>query len=151
MGALRSLATTQVQCDVFSDQLIQSVQSGEVSSIEVLVQFKGMEKVIERVTKEIRPNLLAEADKYPGTSFEYNGNKIEKAEVGTKYDFTVCQDQEWEKFAAQEQMWATRRKEREAFLKAIKGSLDIITEDGEAATIYPPKKTSTTSLKVSIR
>lgn len=151
MSALRMMATTQAQVDVFSDQLIQSVREGEVNPLEVLVQLKAIEKVSERVIKEIRHNFLTEADKYQGTTFEFNGNKIEKAEVGTKYDFTVCKDQEWEQFAAQEQMWATRRKEREVFLKAVKGSLDIVTGDGEAVTIHPPTKTSTTSLKVSIR
>src|SRR5687768_15208997 len=92
IGTLRLFATTQTQVDVFSDQLIESVKNGEVNPIEILVQLKAFEKVSERVIKEIKANVMSEAGKYPGSSFEFHGNKIEKSELGTKYNYDACND-----------------------------------------------------------
>lgn len=151
LSVVRLLASTQTQIDVFSDQLIDSVKQGEANPIEVLVQLKAMEKVIGRVLKEIQPNFVTESEKHPEKSFEFNGAKIEKAEVGTSYDFSVCRDVEFERLETDFNTAKARLDERKEFLKAIKKPLPMVNEDGEAVTIYPPNKTSTTSLRVTIK
>lgn len=154
MGALRSLATTSTQVDVFSDQLIQSVKSGEVSPLEVLIQLRAFEKVSERVLKEIRDNILTAAEKYEGSSFEMFGAKLDKSEAGTKYDYAATGDPIWEQLDAAANTAIERRKEREAFLRTIKAG-DIVKavdpESGEEVTLKPAPKTSTSIVKVSIR
>lgn len=154
MGALRFLATTQTQIDVFSDGLIQSVKSGEVSPLEVLIQLRAFEKVSERVLKEIRENILTAADKYEGSSFEMFGAKLEKSEASTKYDYAACGDPIWERLDADANTAIERRKEREAFLRVIKAG-DIVNVvdpgSGEEVTLKPAPKTSTSIVKVSIR
>lgn len=154
MGALRSLATTQTQIDVFSDGLIQSVQSGEVSPLEVLIQLRAFEKVIERVVKEIRPNLLTAADKYGDKPFEMFGAKLEKSEAGTKYDYAATGDPVWERLDADANTAIERRKEREAFLRTITAEMVVNAADpetGEEVRLKPAPKTSTSIVKVSIR
>jgi hypothetical protein len=43
-------------------------------------------------------------------------------------------------------------KDRETFLKSIKAPMQMIDENsGEVYTIYPPKKTSSTTLKVTFK
>ena len=151
-GALYLLANTQSQIDKFSDDLIQSVKEGEEDALKVLIYLKAMDKVSERVQKEIRENTLTAADKFPGTSFEFLGNKIEKAENGIKYDYLGTGDPVYRRLfdiqeSAQEQV-----KEREAFLKALKAPLTFVDDDsGEVVTIHPPNKKSTTGLKITIR
>lgn len=152
IGTLRLFATTQTQCDVFSDQLIESVKNGETNPIEVLVMLKAIEKVSDRVLKEIRENAVTEAAKHQGTSFEFNGCKIEKAELGTKYNYSICNDPVY----TQRQILASdaskRLKEREDFLKALKDPITALDEvTGEVYKIIPPLKTSTTGLKVTIK
>lgn len=152
IGTLRLFATTQTQVDVFSDQIIESVKQGETNPIEVLVMLRAFEKVSARVLKEITANTLREAGKYPGSSFEFNGNKIEKAELGTKYDFSICNDPVYNDLAKQANEIIKQVKEREVFLKAINGSETVVDKStGEFTTIHAPLKTSTTGLKVSIR
>lgn len=152
IGAARLLPTTQTQIDVFSDQMIESVRQGETNPLEVLVILKAFEKATERILKEVRDNYVKEAANYPENSFEVYGAKIEKAEVGTKYDYSVCNDPVYQRlfdisFAANGQL-----KERENFLKSLKAPIKILDEEtGELVEIKPPLKTSTTSLKVSIR
>lgn len=145
-------ATTSTQIDVFSDGIIKSVQNGEANPLEVLVMLRALDRASERILKEIKQNFMNEADKYPEKSFEFAGNKIEKSEVGVKYDYSVCGDPVWQHrvnllTSIQEQV-----KEREAFLKAIKEPTTIVDESsGEVVTIRPALKTSTDSLKVTIK
>lgn len=152
IGAARMLPTTQTQIDVFSDQVIESVRQGEANPIEVLVILKAFEKAQDRIIKEIRDNFVNEASKYPEQSFEFNGAKIEKAEVGTKYNYSVCKDPIYDR-----RLWILEKAkaeltEREIFLKALKEPLSIVDEEtGEVIKIHPPIKTSTSSLKVTIK
>lgn len=152
IGTLRLFATTQVQVDKFSDDLIESVKSGEVNPIELLVMLKAFEKVSDRVLKEIRDNAVTEAAKHPGNSFEWNGNKIEKSELGTKYNYSICNDPVYNQRKSIANEADKQLKDRETFLKALKEPITIVDEiTGEVTTIIPPLKTSTTGLRVSIR
>lgn len=152
IGYARMLPTTQTQIDVFSDQVIESVRQGETNPLEVLVILKAFEKATERILKEVRENYVREADKYPEKSFEAFGAKLDKAEVGTSYDYSVCNDPIYKRlfqvnFEANGQL-----KERETFLRALKQPMTMIDEStGEVVTVIPPLKKSTTSLKVTIR
>jgi len=149
---LTMFASTSVQVDVFSDGVIQSVQAGEINALSVLIQLRAMERASARILKEIAPNLLNEADKYPEKEFEYQGNKITKAEHGVKYDFSSCGDVDWE-LHDQAVLSATKgRKDREEFLKSLKGPITLLDErTGEVVTITPPTKKSISGLNVTIK
>lgn len=152
VGLLRLGASTSVQVDVFSDGIIQAVKEGEISAIEVLVQLKAFEKASGRILKEIQEHFVREAEKHPENHFTFNGNKIEKTEVGVRYDFSHCGDPEWERCAVDEQTAGERRKSREAFLKALKEPMEVLDKlTGQVITLRPPIKTGTTSLKVTIK
>ncbi len=149
---LTLMASTSTQIDVFSDGVIESVQRGEINPLTVLIQLRAMEKASGRILKEIAPNLLKESDMYPGNEFEYLGNKITKAEHGTKYDFTVCGDPAWEQYDFDVQSATAHRKDRETFLKALRSPITTLDErSGEIVTISPPTKKSTSGLNVSIK
>lgn len=144
--------STQTSIDVFSDGVIESVQSGEINPLTVLIQLRAIQKASERILKEIHPNLMREADNYPGNEFEFAGNKVTKTEHGTRYDYSNCGDPiYYQRFAilqeAQKQL-----KEREEFLKAVKANFSLLDEGtGEVSIIQPPTKKSTSGLNVSIR
>lgn len=149
---LNLLASTSVQVDVFSDGVISSVKNGEVNPLHVLIQLKAMELASERIKKEIRDNSLTEADKYPGTDFDFLGNKIVKGDVKTEYDFTVCGDTIWEELKTQLDTAKSKVDERQAFLKALKTTIKVLDEiTGELVEIRPPLKKTTPGLKISIR
>ena len=146
------MASTSTQIDTFSDGVIESVKNGEVKALSVVVQLKAMELASERIKKEIKDNLMREVDKYPEKDFVYMGNKIAKAEHGTKYDFTKCGDPEWESLDQQRSSIAKAIKEREEFLKTIKGMITVINPlTGELCELLPPTKTSVSGINISIR
>ena len=149
---LNLLASTSVQIDVFSDGVITSVKNGEVNPLHVLIQLKAMELASERIKKEIRENSLTEAEKYPGTDFEFLGNKIVKGDVKTDYDYTVCGDTVWEQLKTDLDTAKTKLDERQAFLKALKSTIKVLDElTGELVEIRPPLKKTVSGLKISIR
>jgi len=148
---LTMMASTSTQIDVFSDGVIESVQGGEINPLTVLIQLKAMEKATERILKEIRPNLLTEAAKHPGNEFEYMGNKITKAEHGIKYDYSNCGDSFYNDLADQMEKLTEKIKKREAWLKNIDGTENVIDEHGQINTVKPPIKKSTSGLNVSIK
>lgn len=123
---LTLMASTSTQIDVFSDGLIESVQRGEINPLTVLIQLRAMEQASERILKEIKPNLLKEADQYPGKEFEFAGNKVTKAEHGVKYDYSNCGDPIYQKLFESSFEANGKLKERENFLKALKQPITIV-------------------------
>lgn len=144
--------STQTSIDVFSDGVIESVQSGEINPLTVLIQLRAIQKASERILKEIQQNLLTEADKYPGNEFEFAGNKITKAEHGTKYDYSNCGDPVYQRLLEIVKDAKDQLSNREFFLKSLDRPFSLLDEGtGEVATITPPTKKSTSGLNVSIR
>ncbi len=149
---LTLMASTSTQIDVFSDGVIQSVKEGEINPITVLIQLRAMEQASQRILKEIHENIMAEANKYPGKSFEFMGNQVTKAEHGTKYDYTACNDHKWIDLLEAEDNAAKARKDRESFLRSLKEPMEVLDpESGEVCILRPPVKKSTSGLNVSIK
>lgn len=149
---LTLMASTSTQIDVFSDGVIESVQRGEINPLTVLIQLRAMQKATDRILKEIQPNLMSEADKYPEREFEFMGNKISKTEHGTKYDYSNCGDPVYQQRLKIAQEADAQLKERENFLKAVKAPFSLLDEGtGEVSVISPPTKKSTSGLNVSIK
>lgn len=144
--------STQTQIDVFSDGVIESVQSGEINPLAVLIQLRAIQKASERILKEIHPNLMNEAGKYAENEFEFAGNKITKSEHGTRYDFSNCGDTVYQRLFELAFEATGQLKERENFLKAVKAPFSLLDEStGEVVVIQPPTKKSTSGLNVSIK
>lgn len=147
---LTLMASTSTQIDFFSDGVIESVKGGELNPLTVLIQLRAMEKASDRILKEIKTELLNEADKHPEKSFEFAGNEITKAEHGTKYDFTNCNYPKWNELTAEINELKKELLETESFLKAIRNPLEILQGD-EVLIITLPTKTSQSGLTVKIR
>lgn len=77
---------------------------------------------------------------------------VEQAATSTKYDYSVCNDPQWESLVSLNKANGELQKEREAFLKAIKTPLEVVdTESGETYTIYPPNKLQKEGLKITLK
>jgi len=149
---LTLMANTSTQIDVFSDGIIQAVKGGEINPLAVLVQLRAMAQASERILKEIDHEIMSEAGKYPGSTFEYMGNKITKAEHGTKYDYSVCNDPVLNDLVEQAKVLNEKIKARQERLKAQTTPESILDpESGEVVIINPPIKRSKSGLNVSIR
>lgn len=149
---LTLMASTSTQIDVFSDGIIQAVKGGEINPLTVAVQLKAMEQATERIRKEIKPELMTEVGKYPEKKFTFLGNEITKAEHGSKFDYTVCNDPQWNKLNAQMEAIKLELDKRQEWLKTMATVETIVDkETGEAIDIFPPMKRSTYGINISIK
>ena len=134
--------------------IINNVSEGVTDPLQVHYHLKCLEDLIKQVTASdrFRDALITEAVKY-GKFFDFKNSRMDVKEVGTKYDFTVCNDPEWNELNGQMEAIKFKMKHREATLKTLPISgMDIVSpETGEVTKIYPPTKSSTTSISVTLK
>jgi len=149
----QAMPTTKAQVTDIAFDLISKLENGEVSGLQLLRNFKMIEKIQEQIKESLMKAALAEADKNPGKEFEAHGVSFTKMEGGTKYIYDKCGDEQYFAILATEEKLKKEKTTREAFLKSIQGSFDIVDLDTAEvkATLYPPTKTSTSTLQVKIK
>jgi len=147
--------TNKEQRQSFALDLVSKIEQGEVDPLKIHLQVKAMEDIIKLLNDNTiyKKAILEEAQKHEGRSFIYQNAKVEIKEVGTKYDFTKCGDVEWELLDQQVTSSTFYKKERETFLKTVPAKgLELINKlTGEVFTVYPPSKSSTTSIAVTLK
>ena len=144
--------TDKAQRFSFVRDVINRILVGDADPIKVHLQVKAMEEIIKEITSDpqYRDALLDESTKYGKTFERYNG-KFSIKETGTRYDYSQCRDTELAELYEKKAELDAKIKAREAFIKMLPvEGLDIVTEDGELRKIYPPAKSSTTTVTVSL-
>ena len=144
--------TDKEQRRTFVEQVVYNIEEGNQDPLKIHLQVKCLEDIIKQLTSHplYKENLITEAQKF-GKSFEHHNAKFEIKEMGVKYDYTNCQDPIYNELMAQKTELDDKIKEREKLLKSVSLSgMQIIVED-ELVTIYPPVKTSTTSITVNLK
>ena len=132
-------------------QVVHEIKEGVMNPLLAHVYIKSMEKSLEAISAQIKEDVMNEACKYE-KSFDFHGARIEQAELGTKYDFTNCNDVVWNDLNKQIIELSEKRKEREAMLKTVKDSMTMVDEiTGETWKIHPAIKTSISGIKVTIK
>lgn len=153
-GILSLLETTKAQRTSFVDSIVTSLKDGTADPLKVHLQIKNTEDLVKQMTdnKEYRALCLDEAQKY-GKSFERFNAKFQVKEVGTKYDWSACNDAELQRLEWEAETAAKALKNRQEFLKKAPQDGVIVTNEqtGETEKIYPPSKSSTTSVAVTLK
>lgn len=130
-----------------SDNLINLVNDGEVPALKMQCMLSATEAVIKGVKSGIADAVLSEAEAEGGKTFAKYGCKVTIKEVGTKYDYSECQ--EWCDIQKQIDILTDKRKELEKILApyamAMRPYIDPTT--GAECHIF---KTSTTSVAVTL-
>lgn len=151
ISKFKQLPETKAEITEFARQVVGFIKDGNGNPVELSAQLKAIEEMVKVVRKGIIDDALEEVAKY-GKKHETNNAKFETAMTGVKYDFKNCQDPVWNKIDEVLSKLNESRKERETFLKAIKGQHTYCDEEsGEVHTIYQPNKTGTESLKITLK
>lgn len=126
-----------------------SVMDGDADPIDALIFIKKGSELFKELDSKIRP--VAEG-KQIGVDYQKFGVKITEGMTGVKYDFSTCNDQEFDTLnevfeAAKEALDA-----RKEFLKAITKPLELVdTDTGETYTIHPPVKSGKLGFTLTIK
>lgn len=143
--------TTKAERQDFAQSVVNGLKEGHSDPLKVHLQVKCMEDLIKQITShpDYKELTLEEAAKY-GKSFEHYNAKFEVKEMGVKYDFTQCGDPIYNKLVEELAELEKQVKDRQAFLKTVQPGTQLLIED-EVVTLYPPIKTSTTSITVNLK
>lgn len=143
--------TTKAERQDFAQSVVNGLKEGLSDPLKVHLQVKCMEDLIKQITShpDYKDLTLDEAAKY-GKSFEHYNAKFEIKEMGVKYDYSNCGDPIYNQLAEELAELEKKVKDRQAFLKAVQPGTELLIED-EVIILYPPVKTSTTSITVNLK
>jgi triphosphoribosyl-dephospho-CoA synthetase len=147
------IESTNDQRQEFAESIIEQVREGNVNPLDAQLFCKAIEDVAKRIMSDDRfKNELIEEATINGKRFQHKGVKFEVREAGVKYHFDKCDDPILALLQEQKAELDAKLKEREAFLKTVSTSgIDLLTEDGEVIKVFPPYKTSTTTVAVTLK
>lgn len=152
--------------DYIAGRIIQAVEDGEMDPLKALSGLKAMESLVSTLTDK-NPKTNRHADKaillqqhitdaagvYNEKKFSLYGATFTKTEVGTKYDYSQCNDSKLAELEKAAKDAADALKKRQEFLKTVpvEGLAVTDTDTGETYTVYPPAKSSTSTVSVSFK
>lgn len=124
-----------------SKHLVDRVATGEVDAYKAYVHVKKINELSGSLEKNLRQYVNSKGIPKTGLTM-YNVAFASKSDADT-YDFTVCEDKEWNSMQAKLKTLKEDIKNRETFLKTLKKPKAEIDEDsGEIYTINPPSITT---------
>ena len=150
ISIFRKLPETKTQVQKYVSLIRQSVLNGEVNPLLFLQQVTALELLCTTLKKDelVKDVILEAADKYPTKSFKEGNASYQIKEVGTTYDFSVCNDVEYEQLKSEQIRINDKLKARENFLKTIPPDSEVFGSDGIQLEL--PIKKSTTQVVITL-
>lgn len=129
------------------EQARLNLSDGQIDALKLLVTAKKGQELFSQLEKTVRPYAEAETRLGKGEVYKKFGCDITERMTGVSYDFTNCDDSEWNSLTEQINSLTEQRKDREKFLKAL--TKPLFDEDG--VQINPPIHKGKLGLAVTIK
>ena len=128
-----------------------NINDGYLDALEVLISAKKMQELGKQLEEVSRP--IAEDRLGLGRGEVYKTQSVEIIEktIGSKTDYSNCNDDVWEKLQQDLSDLKEAIKQRETFLNALTTQTTIVTNDGEIVTLNPPIKSGRIGLSLTIK
>jgi hypothetical protein len=149
LSTIMVLPSNEGEIKRFVETIKSEILGAGDDPLKVLKQLKMVEKTIAILLKDkdLDNFFIDEAIKY-GNSFEHLDTHFDVREVGTKYDYSSCNDSVWNYLNDMAEKAENKLKERETFLKTI--PLEGVANPETGELIYRPAKTSTSKVCVKL-
>lgn len=148
---LQSAGLTKAAKQTLTESIVQSVRDAD-DKLVPWAQLKTIEAAIEEAKKELRADIVDFAEKYEKGPFMHRGASFEVKDAGVKYDYTGCGDVVWNELNTKMEKLKEELKERELYLRSLKGRTPCVDEDtGESWDAYPPVRKATTTVEVKLK
>ena len=133
-------------------QIVKSInEGGNVNPLRVATTIKALETAIKLIRDGIESTIIDEAEKHEKT-FDFDGHSITLKEIGVRYDFSICNDPEYEELSATITHTKEAMEKRESFLKSLSENMTIVDDrTGEVVEIEHPNKTSKTNIAITLK
>ena len=144
--------STKEQIEKFKNSAIEDFLSGHHDKLEAYKEMKALAEALNLILKDekVKEAVLVEAQKYEGKTFQHSGAEFQICESVVKYDYSVCQDTEWNELTADIEALTKKRKARETQLQARLNMTASIVDADTGQVLLPPAKTSQTIVKVKL-
>jgi hypothetical protein len=146
--------TTKEERTQVVHEIFQELLNGRINPMELHIRMKCIEEVVNQLTSmpAYKAIVLDDAEKH-GKSFQYHNAKVDIREVGVKYDYTGCGNSTLNELYQKQDAINDAIKDNESYLKQLPTSgIQVLNQStGEVETHYPPAKTSTTSVAVTLK
>lgn len=148
---LRTLPSTKQQIQMFSNNLIDMAENGEIDPLHVYIPLKSFEKVFKIINENKRfKELVRDSAELHGKEFDMLGANLKLTESGVGYDFSECGHVIYNDLVVRAERLKLEMKAIEEKLKAIKVATPFKL-NGKEVLCYPPVKSSTSSVNVSFK
>ena len=105
--------------------------------------------LLEELEKGLKDFAITELETYDRNETDVLGTTVKAVEAGVKYDFSATQA--WAKQKVLVDTESKKLKEIEAFVKTLKSKTTVVDEEtGETIEYFPPSKSSSTSIRVTL-
>lgn len=126
-----------------ANTIIEKVKSGDKSALDAFMISKVLEETAKQIRSGVQEDALKELYQYGGNT-NLKGVELTQKEAGVKYDYSNTPL--WVELNQKVESAKAELKQLEAELRPLKASKDILI-DGVVETVYPPIKTSTTTIE----
>ena len=150
MNELTKVLSKSQVIDLFVETKDQ-IMSGKQNPLKTAVHLKALEELIKklRTDEQIQDYTLEQALLENAKTFTAYGAEIQIKEMGTKYDFSDCNDSLLDRLYYKIDKLKTEIKDRENMLKAISEDSPAVSMEGEI--LNPPLKTSKTGISITLK
>ena len=146
-----SKETMQMQ----SRALIQPIIDGEIDPLRAVAKIRFLSDILAATLKDDRVKnvILNEIDKNGGKEITAFGVKFTQKEMGVSYDYTVCQDPEYNRLTTEMEALKAKMKEREKYLMGIpaEGIPMVDQETGDCYKIIRPLRRASLGYSVTFK
>ena len=146
-----SKETMQMQ----SSTLIQPIIDGEIDPLRAVAKIRFLSDMLAATLKDDRVKnvILNEIDKNGGKEVTAFGVKFTQKEMGVSYDFSVCQDPEYNRLAGEMETLKAKMKEREKYLMGIpaEGIPMVDQETGDCYKVIRPLRRASLGYSVTFK
>ena len=146
-----SKETMQMQ----SSALIQPIIDGEIDPLRAVAKIRFLSDMLTAALKDdrVKDVVLSEIDKNGGKEVTAFGVKFTQKEMGVSYDYTVCQDPEYNRLAGEMEILKAKMKEREKYLMGIpaEGIPMVDQETGDCYKVIRPLRRASLGYAVTFK
>ena len=138
-----------------SSALIQPIIDGEIDPLRAVAKIRFLSDMLAATLKDDRVKnvILNEIDKNGGKEVTAFGVKFAQKEMGVSYDYTVCQDPEYNRLATEMETLKAKMKEREKYLMGIpaEGIPMVDQETGDCYKVIRPLRRASLGYSVTFK
>lgn len=132
-----------------AEMLVNNFDESSKDPLQMLAFVSKMKTMLDTIEKGLTEKSIGELNTYGGKHFAF-GIDFQLSEVGVKYDYSA--NQKWVDLDNQIKELEGKRKDTETFIKGLKEyMMQVDPETGESIEWYPAAKSSTTTIKKTIK